>query len=174
MCQRDEARREMSLSWLRIIVLKALFKPLLTKLKHLACGTCVPTCRLKGMHEDGWFPGGGGWVGVGEGEGEEGTASVAVLAVEVALAAFCFCAVPPPRGRGAGRKPLSRACLYAGDILLRRMYPCPFITQALKSKRIQDLSLREAGLGGKGRRVVLMQHIFCARYFHIHGQVQFL
>lgn len=40
-----------------MIVLKALFKPLLTKLKHLACGACVPTFHLNGMDEDGRLPG---------------------------------------------------------------------------------------------------------------------
>lgn len=65
--------------------------------------------------------GGGG----GGGGGRRRHSLCVILAVEVALAAFC--AVFPPQGRGVGRKPLSGACLYAGDILLRRMYPCPLL-----------------------------------------------
>lgn len=106
-CQRDEARREMSLWWLRIIVLKALFKPLLTKLKHLACGACVPTFSLKGMCEDGRLPGCSGG----------GKACCDLLGCCGFHSHCLHCTWS--MGWGRGRKPFSWAWLYAKDVLLR-------------------------------------------------------
>lgn len=134
-CQKDEARREMSLSWLRIIVLKALFKLLLTKLKHLACGTCVPTCRLKGMHEDGWYPGWGWRWGSGR---EKKAQPLCCPGCRGCPGRFLSCS--SSAGQGCGKKTTFWSMSLCWRHSAKANISMP-ITQALKYKSIQDLSL---------------------------------
>lgn len=151
-CQKDEARREMSLWWLRIIVLKALFKLLLTKLKHLACGACVPTFSLNGMHEDGRLP---GWK-----EGRQSLLwSAWLLWLLWPLSALCLL-----NGAEAEEENHLLEHVFMLQTICQVEYICAYLSRLMMCRE-SGFGLKRSWAGGKGKEgCVYPTHILCQAF----------